>query len=63
MTFSMIENTPCYQSSDQTTSLSKDDEVRLKIVGTRIDAAEIVSYLVFMGLSPNDRCASKFLIF
>ena len=43
MTFSTADNIPCYQSNDQTVSLSKDDGVRLKIVGTRIDASEIVS--------------------
>jgi DNA-directed RNA polymerase subunit E'/Rpb7 len=46
MTFSTADNIPCYQSSDQTVSLAKDDEVRLKIVGTRIDAAEIVSFFI-----------------
>ena len=46
MTFSTADNIPCYQSNDQTVSLAKDDEIRLKIVGTRIDAAEIVSFLI-----------------
>jgi len=33
---------PCYVSSDQAVRIQKDSEVRLRIVGTRNDANEIV---------------------
>eukprot|EP01089_Gocevia_fonbrunei_P020815 TRINITY_DN7835_c0_g1_i1.p1 TRINITY_DN7835_c0_g1~~TRINITY_DN7835_c0_g1_i1.p1 ORF type:complete len:171 (-),score=25.13 TRINITY_DN7835_c0_g1_i1:32-544(-) len=39
MTFDAEES--CYSSSDGSDQISKDDEVRLKIVGSRVDATEI----------------------
>ncbi|XP_024527824.1 DNA-directed RNA polymerase II subunit RPB7 isoform X1 [Selaginella moellendorffii] len=32
---------PCYETSDSSVRIQKDSEVRLKIVGTRVDATEI----------------------
>lgn len=39
MTFDPTEH--CFASEDESVKISKDDEVRLKIVGTRVDASEI----------------------
>lgn len=35
-------NPPAFVSEDESIRITKDDEVRLKIVGTRVDATEIV---------------------
>ncbi len=43
MTFDQSATSPCFISQDATTKIEKDSEVRLKIVGTRVDATEIVS--------------------
>ncbi|KAG0802145.1 hypothetical protein G6F22_000542 [Rhizopus arrhizus] len=40
--FDVNGNPPCYSSEDQV--IQKDVRVRLKLVGTRVDATEIVSY-------------------
>jgi len=34
---------PCYRSKDEDIVIKSDDEIRLKIVGTRVDASGIVS--------------------
>jgi len=39
MTFDPTEN--CYTAEDESVKISNNDEVRLKIVGTRVDATEI----------------------
>ena len=36
-------NPPCYKSKDEDVVIQADDEIRLKIVGTRVDASGIVS--------------------
>ncbi|KAL6041532.1 DNA-directed RNA polymerase II subunit RPB7, variant 2 [Balamuthia mandrillaris] len=36
-------NDECFVSDDESIRISKDDEVRLKIVGTRVDASELFS--------------------
>eukprot|EP00158_Paraphelidium_tribonemae_P000351 Partr_v1_DN21738_c0_g1_i1_m7602 putative RNA polymerase II len=41
MEFDSNSNPPCYQTDDQTVKLEKDEWVRVKIVGTRVDATEI----------------------
>eukprot|EP00026_Physarum_polycephalum_P019920 Phypoly_transcript_22190.p1 GENE.Phypoly_transcript_22190~~Phypoly_transcript_22190.p1 ORF type:complete len:173 (+),score=29.71 Phypoly_transcript_22190:79-597(+) len=41
--FDPQSNPPAFVSEDETIRISKDDEVRLKIVGTRVDATEIFS--------------------
>lgn len=33
----------CYKSKDEDIVIKQDDEIRLKIVGTRVDATGIVS--------------------
>jgi DNA-directed RNA polymerase II subunit RPB7 len=35
-------NPPCYQTLDQSLKIEKDEWIRLKIVGTRVDATDIV---------------------
>lgn len=35
---------PCYQTSDGEQKIVPGSEVRLRIVGTRVDAADIVSW-------------------
>ena len=42
MTFDANVNPPCYQTEDQTVKIEKGEWVRIKIVGTRVDATEIV---------------------
>lgn len=37
-------NPPCYKSKDEDVVIQADDEIRLKIVGTRVDASGIVSF-------------------
>lgn len=34
----------CYKSKDEDIVIKQDDEIRLKIVGTRVDATGIVSF-------------------
>lgn len=46
MNFDPQSNPPAFVSEDETVKIAKDDEVRLKIVGTRVDATEIVCLLV-----------------
>jgi len=41
MQFDAQSANPCFVSEDGSTRISKDDEVRLQIKGTRIDATEI----------------------
>lgn len=47
MKFDTQSNPPAFVSEDETVRISKDDEVRLKIVGTRVDATEIVCFLLY----------------
>lgn len=37
------ENPQCYKSKDEDIVIHAEDEIRLKIVGTRVDATGIVS--------------------
>lgn len=39
-------NPPCYKSKDEDVVIAAEDKIRLKIVGTRVDATGIVSPLV-----------------
>lgn len=41
--FDQTATTPSFLSTDGTTKIEKDASVRLKIVGVRVDATEIVS--------------------
>jgi DNA-directed RNA polymerase II subunit RPB7 len=41
MTFDANSTPPCYKTQDEDVVIQQDDEIRLKIVGTRIDATDI----------------------
>lgn len=41
LAFDSNANPPCYQTADQTLKIEKGEWVRVKIVGTRVDATEI----------------------
>merc|ERR1712012_1010296 len=41
MTFDPNSNPPCYKTKDEDMVIQQDDEIRLKIVGTRVDASDI----------------------
>jgi len=43
MEFDPDSNPPCYKTKDEDTAIKQDDEIRLKIVGTRVDVNEIFS--------------------
>uniref|UniRef100_A0A8W8HZI9 DNA-directed RNA polymerase II subunit RPB7 n=1 Tax=Magallana gigas TaxID=29159 RepID=A0A8W8HZI9_MAGGI len=45
MEFDPNSNPPCYKNKEEDEVIQQDDEIRLKIVGTRVDAKDIVSYL------------------
>lgn len=44
MQFCPNGNPPCYKSKDEDVVISSEDKIRLKIVGTRVDATGIVSF-------------------
>ena len=41
MVFDPNSNPPCYKTQDEEVMIQQDDEIRLKIVGTRVDASDI----------------------
>ncbi|PIK38691.1 DNA-directed RNA polymerase II subunit RPB7 [Apostichopus japonicus] len=41
MEFDPNSNPPCYKTKDEDIVIQQDDEIRLRIVGTRVDAADI----------------------
>uniref|UniRef100_A0A8D1KBK7 DNA-directed RNA polymerase subunit n=1 Tax=Sus scrofa TaxID=9823 RepID=A0A8D1KBK7_PIG len=43
MEFDPNSNPPCYKTMDEDIVIQQDDEIRLKIVGTRVDKNDIVS--------------------
>ena len=42
MDFDPNSSSPCYKSKDEEQVIQKNDEIRLKIIGLRIDATDIV---------------------
>lgn len=44
MQFCPNGNPPCYKSKEEDVVIAAEDKIRLKIVGTRVDATGIVSY-------------------
>lgn len=46
MKFDPESHPPCYKTDDEDVVIQQDDEIRLKIVGTRVDANDIVSSLL-----------------
>lgn len=47
MQFCPNGNPPCYKSQDEDVVITAEDKIRLKIVGTRVDATGIVGSLLF----------------
>lgn len=47
MTFCPNGNPPCYRSKEEEVVIAAGDKIRLKIVGTRVDATGIVSFYRF----------------
>lgn len=45
MQFCPNGNPPCYKSQEEDVVIAAEDKIRLKIVGTRVDATGIVSIL------------------
>lgn len=43
MQFCPNGNPPCYKSKEEEVVIAPEDKIRLKIVGTRVDATGIVS--------------------
>ena len=41
MAFDPNSNPPCFKTADEEMVIQQDDEIRLKIVGTRVDASDI----------------------
>ncbi len=41
MAFDPNSNPPCYKTAEEDMVIQQDDEIRLKIVGTRVDASDI----------------------
>jgi len=54
MEFDALATPACYKSKDEDIVIKQDDEIRLKIVGTRVDATGIVSLELLYD------CLSKF---
>jgi DNA-directed RNA polymerase subunit E'/Rpb7 len=50
MDFDPNSSSPCYKTKDEEQVIQKNDEIRLKIIGLRIDATDIVSYNLFIYL-------------
>lgn len=53
MQFCPNGNPPCYKSQEEDVVIAAEDKIRLKIVGTRVDATGIVS-LYFIQLEHLD---------
>ncbi|VDM62998.1 unnamed protein product [Angiostrongylus costaricensis] len=41
MEFDPNSNPPCYKTEDETSLIKQDDEIRVKLIGTRVDANDI----------------------
>lgn len=48
MEFCPNPSPPCYKTKDEDVVIAGEAEIRLKIVGTRVDASGIVSYCIFL---------------
>jgi DNA-directed RNA polymerase subunit E'/Rpb7 len=46
MQFCPNQNPPCYMTKEEDVVIQAEDAIRLKIVGTRVDATGIVSRIV-----------------
>lgn len=54
MEFDPSSQPPCYKSKDEDIVIKQDDEIRLKIVGTRVDASGIVRTIQYNKLQICD---------
>lgn len=54
MEFCPNVNPPCYKSKQEDNVIQEEDVIRLKIVGTRVDANGIVSILGYIKFSFNE---------
>lgn len=58
MEFEPNANPPCYKTQDESVVIKQDDEIRVKLIGTRVDAADIFAIGTLMddylGLSANE---------
>ncbi|KAM9764097.1 DNA-directed RNA polymerase II subunit RPB7 isoform 1-T1 [Dama dama] len=61
MEFDPNSNPPCYKTMDEDIVIQQDDEIRLKIVGTRVDKNDIVSLLTASLPTPG-RAVAFFLL-
>lgn len=58
MEFEPNSNPPCYKTADESVIIKQDDEIRVKLIGTRVDASDIFAIGTLMddylGLSANE---------
>uniref|UniRef100_A0A914W0J3 DNA-directed RNA polymerase II subunit RPB7 n=1 Tax=Plectus sambesii TaxID=2011161 RepID=A0A914W0J3_9BILA len=58
MEFDPNSNPPCYKTQDESIVIKDDDEIRVKVIGTRVDASDIFAIGTLMddylGLSAAD---------
>ncbi|EJW76133.1 hypothetical protein WUBG_12956 [Wuchereria bancrofti] len=58
MEFEPNSNPPCYKTADESVVIKQDDEIRVKLIGTRVDASDIFAIGTLMddylGLSANE---------
>ncbi|CAH3173668.1 unnamed protein product, partial [Porites evermanni] len=66
MEFDPNSNPPCYKTQDEDIVIQQDDEIRLRIVGTRVDANDIFAigslmddYLVLKQVHPDTSISRK----
>jgi DNA-directed RNA polymerase subunit E'/Rpb7 len=52
--FDPNSNPPAYVSEDQNTRIEKGESVRMRLIGTRVDATEIVRRIIFFRLKRVD---------
>ena len=41
MDFDANSSPPCYKTQDESVVIKEDDEIRVKVIGTRVDASDI----------------------
>lgn len=57
MQFCPNGNPPCYKSKEEEVVIAQEDKIRLKIVGTRVDATGIVSFAA-INSSLKNKCTN-----
>ncbi|KAF7467140.1 DNA-directed RNA polymerase II subunit RPB7 [Marmota monax] len=56
MEFDPNSNPPCYKTMDEDIVIQQEDDIRLKIVGTRVDKNDIVSLLPTIAIPGRTEC-------